>query len=151
MIISKAFDVEVFHNLFSVTFVDIKSYFETFADCVDDKGSPIPLTEKLSVKEIKNRLNSVKSDIFYISDTNDSQLLELVAYINAMRPYYSTFEGADGQIINEPIRHDLFGFNNVGYDDILIQAFMMYFNMKGKTKYLIEFLNIIPLLMLKMV
>ena len=141
MIISKAFDVEVFHNLFSVTFVDIKSYFETFADCVDDKGNPIPLTEKLSVKEIKNRLNSVKSDIFYISDTNDSQLLELVAYINAMRPRYSTFEGADGQIINEPIRHDLFGFNNVGYDDILIQAFMMYFNMKGKTKYLIEFLK----------
>lgn len=141
MIISKAFDVEIFHNLFSVTFVDIKSYFETFADCVDDKGSPIPLTEKLSVKEIKNRLNSVKSDIFYISDTNDSQLLELVAYINAMRPHYSTFEGADGQIINEPIRHDLFGFNNVGYDDILIQAFMMYFNMKGKTKYLIEFLK----------
>ena len=141
MIISKAFDVEVFHNLFSVTFVDIKSYFKTFADCVDDKGNPIPLTEKLSVKEIKNRLNSVKSDIFYISDTNDSQLLELVAYINAMRPHYSTFEGADGQIINEPIRHDLFGFNNVGYDDILIQAFMMYFNMKGKTKYLIEFLK----------
>ena len=141
MIISKAFDVEVFHNLFSVTFVDIKSYFETFSDCVDDKGSPIPLIEKLSVKEIKNRLNSVKSDIFYISDTNDSQLLELVAYINAMRPHYSTFEGANGQIINEPIRHDLFGFNNVGYDDILIQAFMMYFNMKGKTKYLIEFLK----------
>lgn len=141
MIISKAFDVEVFHNLFSVTFVDIKSYFETFSDCVDDKGSPIPLTEKLSVKEIKNRLNSVKSDIFYISDTNDAQLLELVAYINAMRPHYSTFEGANGQIINEPIRHDLFGFNNVGYDDILIQAFMMYFNMKGKTKYLIEFLK----------
>ena len=141
MIISKAFDVEVFHNLFSVTFVDIKSYFKTFADCVDDKGNPIPLTEKLSVKEIKNRLNSVKSDIFYISDTNESQLLELVAYINGMRPHYSTFEGADGQIINEPIRHDLFGFNNVGYDDILIQAFMMYFNMKGKTKYLIEFLK----------
>ena len=103
MIISKAFDVEIFHNLFSVTFVDIKSYFKTFADCVDEKGNPIPLTEKLSVKEIKNRLNSVKSDIFYISDTNDSQLLELVAYINAMRPHYSTFEGADGQIINEPI------------------------------------------------
>lgn len=141
MIISKAFDVEVFHNLFSVSFVDIKSYFETFSDCVDEKGSPIPLTEKLNVKEIKSRLNSVKSDIFYISDTNDSQLLELVAYINAMRPHYSTFEGADGQIINEPIRHDLFGFNNVGYDDILIQAFMMYFNMKGKTKYLIEFLK----------
>ena len=141
MIISKAFDVEIFHNLFSVTFVDIKSYFEIFADCVDDKGSPIPLTEKLSVKEIKNRLNSVKSDIFYISDTNDAQLLELVAYINAMRPHYSTFEGANGQIINEPIRHDLFGFNNVGYDDILMQAFMMCFNMKGKTKYLIEFLK----------
>ena len=141
MIISKAFDVEVFHNLFSVTFVDIKSYFKTFADCVDDKGNPIPLTEKLSVKEIKNRLNSVKSDVFYISDTNDSKLLDLVAYIDAMRPHYSVSEGADGQTINEPIRYDLFGFNNVGYDDIMIQAFMMYFNMKGKTKYLIEFLK----------
>jgi hypothetical protein len=44
MIISEAVDVECFINLFSVTFVDMKGYFQKFADCVDEKGKPIPLT-----------------------------------------------------------------------------------------------------------
>ena len=44
MIISKAYDVEIFPNLFSVTFVDMSSYFKTFSDCVDAKGKPIALT-----------------------------------------------------------------------------------------------------------
>ena len=57
MIKPYAYDVEIFPNLFSITFVDIKSYNETFADCVDSKGKPIALTEKLSVKEIKERLD----------------------------------------------------------------------------------------------
>ena len=57
MIISEAVDVECFVNLFSVTFVDMKDYFQKFADCIDDeKGKPIPLTEKLSVAEIEKRL-----------------------------------------------------------------------------------------------
>ena len=56
MIISKGMDVECFVNLFSVTFVDLKDYLQKFADCVDEKGRPIALTEKLSVAEIKKRL-----------------------------------------------------------------------------------------------
>lgn len=82
MIISKAMDVEIFPNLFSVTFIDLADYLNVFKDCVNDKGKPIALTEILSVKEIKRRLDTIKSDVFYISDTDDEQLLELVAYIN---------------------------------------------------------------------
>ena len=137
MIISKGMDVECFPNLFSVIFVDIKDYFKIFADCVDDKGKPIPLTEKLSVKEIKERLDRVKSDTFYISDTDDSQLLELVSYINSMEAHYITKTDKDGNVIQTPIRTDLFGFNNSGYDDLMIKAFLMYFNRFDETKYLI--------------
>ena len=81
MIKSIAFDVEIFPNLFSITFVDLQDYLRVFSDCVDDKGKPVPLTAKLTVAEIKRRLDTVKSDIFYISDTDDSQLLSLVAYL----------------------------------------------------------------------
>lgn len=54
MIISKAFDVEIFPNLFIVTFVDVKDYLQKFADC---KGA---LTDTLTVEEIKKRLDTVK-------------------------------------------------------------------------------------------
>ena len=77
MIKSLAFDVEIFVNLFSVTFVDLQDYMRMFSDCVDAKGKPVALPEKLSVAEIKSRLDKVKSKIFWISDTNDSQLVEL--------------------------------------------------------------------------
>ena len=52
MIHSLAMDVEIFPNLFSVTFVDMASYLQMFADCIDENGKPIPLSSKLSVKEI---------------------------------------------------------------------------------------------------
>ena len=132
MIISKGMDVEIFVNLFSVTFVDMKDYFKKFADCVDENGKPIPLTE------IKKRLDEVKSDIFYISDTKDNQLLELVSYINAMEAHYITKTSPKGEIYQVPIRTDLFGFNNYGYDDLMIKAFLMYFNRFDSTKHLIK-------------
>ena len=66
MIVSKCMDIEVFPNLFSITFVDLKDYLNTFRDCVDEKGKPKALTECLTVAEIKRRLDTVKSDIFYI-------------------------------------------------------------------------------------
>ena len=137
MIISKGMDVEIFINLFSVTFVDMKDYFQKFADCVDEKGHPIALTEKLSVAEIKKRLNTVKSDIFWISDTDDSQLLELVSYINGMEAHYITKTSDAGEVYQIPVRTDLFGFNNQGYDDLMIKAFLMYFNRFDNTKHLI--------------
>lgn len=140
MIISKSVDIEIFPNLFSVTFVDLKSYLDTFRDCVDKKGRPKALTECLTVAEIKRRLDTVKSDIFYISDTDDSQLVELVGYINKMEAHYETTTTMDGNVTQIPIRTDLYGFNNLGYDDLMIKAFLMYFNRFDSTKYLIEFL-----------
>ena len=140
MIISKSVDIEIFPNLFSVTFVDLKSYLDTFRDCVDKKGRPKALTECLTVAEIKRRLDTVKSDIFYISDTDDSQLIELVGYINKMEAHYETTTTIDGNVTQIPIRTDLYGFNNLGYDDLMIKAFLMYFNRFDSTKYLIEFL-----------
>ena len=140
MIISKSVDIEIFPNLFSVTFVDLKSYLNTFRDCVDKKGKPKALTECLTVAEIKRRLDTVKSDIFYISDTDDSQLVELAGYINSMEAHYETITTADGNVTQIPIRTDLYGFNNLGYDDLMIKAFLMYFNRFDSTKYLIEFL-----------
>ena len=140
MIISKAMDVEIFPNLFSVTFIDLKDYLFTFSDCVDDKGKPKALTECLTVAEIKNRLDKVKSDIFYISDTNDNQLLELVSYINHMEARYDTITTKDGNVIQEPIRTDLYGYNNQGYDDLMIKGFMMHFNRFDTTKELIKYL-----------
>ena len=140
MIISKSVDIEIFPNLFSVTFVDLKSYLDTFRDCVDSKGKPKALTECLTVAEIKRRLDTVKSDIFYISDTDDSQLIELVGYINKMEAHYETTTTIDGNVTQIPIRTDLYGFNNLGYDDLMIKAFLMYFNRFDSTKHLIEFL-----------
>ena len=140
MIISKCMDCEIFPNLFSVTFVDLKDYLNTFRDCVDSKGKPKALTECLTVAEIKRRLDTVKSDIFYISDTDDNQLIELVGYINSMEAHYETITTADGNVTQTPIRTDLYGFNNLGYDDLMIKAFLMYFNRFDSTKHLIEFL-----------
>lgn len=140
MIVSKCMDSEVFPNLFSITFVDLKDYLNTFRDCIDEKGKPKALTECLTVAEIKERLDKVKCDIFYISDTDDSQLIELVGYINGMQAHYDTITTADGNVTQIPVRTDLYGFNNQGYDDLMIKAFLMYFNRFDSTKHLIEFL-----------
>ena len=140
MIISKVCDCEIFPNLFGITFVDLKDYLNTFRDCVDNKGKPKALTECLTVAEIKRRLDTIKSDIFYISDTDDNQLVELAGYINSMEAHYETITTADGNVTQIPIRTDLYGFNNRGYDDLMIKAFLMYFNRFDNTKELIKFL-----------
>lgn len=136
MINSQACDVEVFPNLFSITFVDIRDYLNAFKDCVDAKGKPIALPECLSVEEIQYRLRRIKSHVFWISDTNDSQLLPLVAYINNMAAKYITTTGEDGKIKQVPFRTDLFGYNNQDYDDTMIKFFLMNFNRFNDTKTL---------------
>lgn len=123
MIRSIATDIECFENLFSATFVDVQDYLKVFKDC-----EGMALTERLSVAEIESRLESVKSKIFYISDTDDSQLLKLVSYINSMEAYFDE----DGN----PVRYDVFGYNNQGYDDMMFKTFMMYFNRFDTTKEL---------------
>lgn len=124
MIHSLATDVEIFQNLFSATFVDLQDYLKTFKDCGEKA-----LTECLTVAEIESRLDKVKSDIFYISDTDDSQLLSLVEYINSKEAHFDEN--------GNPVRYDVFGYNNQGYDDMMFKAFMMYFNRFDNTKQLI--------------
>lgn len=141
MIKSWGMDVEIFPNMFSVTFINLNHYMQVFADCVDKKGKPIPLTEKLSVAEIKSRLDTIESKIFWISDTNDSQLLDLVAFINSMQAHYITETDDNDKVTQIPVRTDLFGFNNKGYDDLMIKGFMMHFNRYDTTKALIKYLK----------
>ena len=123
MIHSLATDVEIFQNLFSATFVDLQDYLKVFKDCGEKA-----LTECLTVAEIESRLDKVKSDIFYISDTDDSQLLSLVEYINSKEAHFEN---------DVPVRYDVFGYNNQAYDDMMFKAFMMYFNRFDNTKQLI--------------
>ena len=123
MIHSLATDIEIFQNLFSATFVDLQDYLKVFKDCGEKA-----LTECLTVAEIESRLDKVKSDIFYISDTDDSQLLSLVEYINSKEAHFEN---------DVPVRYDVFGYNNQSYDDMLFKAFMMYFNRFDNTKQLI--------------
>ncbi len=124
MIHSLGTDIEIFQNLFSATFVDLQDYLKVFKDCGEKA-----LTECLTVAEIESRLDKVKSDIFYISDTDDSQLLSLVEYINSKEAHFDEN--------GNPVRYDVFGYNNQGYDDMMFKAFMMYFNRFDSTKQLI--------------
>lgn len=140
MIIPKVFDVECFRNAFSVTIVDLHSYLKTFADCVDDKKKAIALPEKLSVKEIKERLETIEVESYIITDTDDSQLLHMIAAFNNMEAHYVDKVGDDGITTQEPIRYDLFGYNILAYDDLMIKAFLMKWNMCNSTKELLEYL-----------
>lgn len=133
MIFTKAFDVEIFPNVFSVTFIDLLDYLKKFSDCVDDNNNPIALSDKLTVKEIEQRLNEVENKIFWISNTDDSQLLPLVSYINNMTANINPKT-------NEITRWDLYGFNNQGYDDYMIRGLLMMFNKFDNTKDLIKYL-----------
>ena len=127
MIHSLCVDLEVFENMISFTFVDLKDYLNKFADC---KGA---LTDSLTVEEITSRLDNVKSWIFYVSDTDDSQMLSIIDFFEKMRPV----EHEDGSVD----RYDLYGYNNQGYDDMLIKAFLMYWNRFDNTKQLCLFLK----------
>lgn len=129
MINSWCYDVEVLPNFFSITFINLNSYLSVFSDCNDNskKHKPIPLVQKYSVKEIINKLNTVEIKKFYITDTDDKQLLQLLGFINNMRPTY---------IDNKPFRTDLFGYNSNNYDKLMIAALLMYAN-QVNTKELI--------------
>lgn len=129
MILSRAYDVEVLPNFFSVTIVDVNDYLRVFADCVNEKGKPIPLVQKITVKEIKERLATVKRCSFYITDKDDSQLLQMLATINNMRPYIDDNGKAT--------RTDMFGYNSSKYDRLMISGFLMWANQVNSTKELI--------------
>lgn len=117
MILSRTIDVEVLPNFFCYTVVDLNHYFEVFKDCVNDKGDDIPLLQKFTVAEIKARLDTVKYKSFYITFDDDSQLVEMLAYLNSFYPY----KLPNGQVN----RTDCSSFNGIRYDDLMIAFFMM--------------------------
>lgn len=123
----ECFDVEVLPNFFSITFVDLADYLKAFEDCVNDKGKKIPLIQKLSVGAIKDRLSRIKNKKFYITATDDSQLFTMVDYI------YKFAIDSNGI----PARTDLYGYNSKSYDNLMVAAFLMYFNQFDTTKELI--------------
>ena len=123
----ECFDVEVLPNFFSITFVDLADYLKAFEDCVNDKGKKIPLIQKLTVGVIKDRLSRIKNKKFYITATDDSQLFSMVDYI------YKFAVDSNGF----PARTDLYGYNSKSYDNLMVAAFLMYFNQFDTTKELI--------------
>ena len=129
MINTFSYDVEVLPNFFCVTVIDFASYLEVFKDCVNAKGKSVPLTQVLTVAEIKSRINTIKRKEFHITDTDDTQLLPMLGYINSMRPHYDD--------LNTPIRSDWFGYNSNSYDKLMIAGLLMYANQTNSTKELI--------------
>ena len=131
MIIPLAYDIEVLPNFFSVTFISVNSYLKEFEDAciIDKKGNkkPIPLIQKYSVKEIKEKLDKVVNKQFYITDTDDSQLLPLIGYFNKMRQDHNNIR-------------DIFGYNSMNYDKLMIAGLLTNFRNFNKTKDLIKFL-----------
>lgn len=133
MILSFAYDVEVLPNFFSITIVDVGDYLRTFADAciINKKGNkiPVPLTQIYTVKEIKEKLDKVQRKCFYITDTDDSQLLPMLGYLNKMRPHYT-----DERIA---VRSDMFAYNSSKYDRLMVAALLMFANQTNSTKELI--------------
>lgn len=115
-----AYDIELTRNYFGVCFVDLNHYLEVFKDCVDDKQEAIPLIDKLSVTEIKNRLATVKRYRFSIFEDDDSELYPLLNWLQ--------------------YKADYFGYNNNKYDRLMLSALLMYYNQFDKPSKLIEFL-----------
>lgn len=139
MICSYTYDVEVLKNFFSISIIDVNDYLNIFKNCYDEndkKKTPIPLVQKYTVKDIKEKLNSVVKYSFYITDKDDSQLLSMLGFINNLRPHYEikVEDGIEKQI---PIRTDMFGFNSSKYDKLMVAAFLMFSNQTNNTKELI--------------
>lgn len=122
------FDIEILPNFFSVTFVSINDYLKVFADIVNE-GKPIPLVQKLTVAEIKERLDKVEKWQFWITDKDDSQLFPMVDFINKTAPRREVDESIT--------RTDLYGFNNYSYDNLMIAALLSYYIRCDTTKELI--------------
>lgn len=114
------YDIEVTRNYFGVCFIDLNHYLSVFKDCVDDKGETIPLIDKLSVTEIKTRLDTVKHYRFSLFEEDGTQLFPLLEWLQ-----YNA---------------DYFGYNNNKYDRLMLSALLMYYNQFDKTSKLINFL-----------
>lgn len=130
-------DVEILPNFFGITFIDLKDYLDKCKNN-DAKGNPIPLTDTKTRAEIDEILDSVKYKAFYITDEDDSQLLSLVAFLNEMRPKRKLSIGKDGEEVTNYDYTDVYSFNGKSYDDLMVAAFLMYFDKFDNTRLLIK-------------
>lgn len=117
---SMCYDVEVTRNYFSVVFVDLRSYLKTFSDCVDNDGKAIPLVDKLTIAEIKKRLETIPKKRFVLYEDDDTDLFSLLYWLQQ--------------------KADYFGYNNKKYDRLMLSALLMYYNQFDKPSKLITFL-----------
>lgn len=117
---SMCYDVEVTRNYFSVVFVDLRSYLKVFSDCVDNEGKAIPLIDKLTVTEIKQRLETIPKKRFVLYEDDDTDLFSLLYWLQQ--------------------KADYFGYNNKKYDRLMLSALLMYYNQFDKPSKLITFL-----------
>ena len=114
------YDVEVTRNYFSVVFVDLRSYLKVFSDCIDNEGKAIPLIDKLTVAEIKQRLEIIPKKRFVLYEDDDTDLFNLLCWLQS--------------------KADYFGNNNKKYDRLMLSALLMYYNQFNKPSKLIKFL-----------
>lgn len=117
---SMCYDVEVTRNYFSVVFVDLRSYLKIFSDCVDNDGKAIPLVDKLTIAEIKQRLETIPKKRFVLYEDDDTDLFSLLYWLQQ--------------------KADYFGYNNRKYDRLMLSALLMYYNQFDKPSKLITFL-----------
>ena len=114
------YDVEVTRNYFSVVFVNLRSYLKVFSDCIDNEGKAIPLIDKLTVAEIKQRLETIPKKRFVLYEDDDTDLFSLLYWLQQ--------------------KADYFGYNNRKYDRLMLSALLMYYNQFDKPSKLITFL-----------
>lgn len=114
------YDVEVTRNYFSVVFVDLRSYLKVFSDCIDNEGKAIPLVDKLTIAEIKQRLETIPKKRFVLYEDDDTDLFSLLYWLQQ--------------------KADYFGYNNKKYDRLMLSALLMYYNQFDKPNKLITFL-----------
>ena len=135
-----AYDVEVLPNYFSITVIDISDYLKIFSDACNIKvkkgkevKTPIPLTEKFKVKEIKERLSKVKKWQFDITDYDNTQHLNFIKFVNDLAPK----QLSNGDIL---ITY-MYGFNSASYDKFMMACFLMYSGICDTTKELCKKLH----------
>ena len=124
-----SYDVEVLPNFFSVVFINVVDYMNKFEDAKVGKKA-VPLTQVLKVEDIRNRLSNVETHSFYITDTDDTQLLPMLGFINELMPHRDEKGKA--------VRNDVFGYNSMSYDKLMIACLLMNATECANTKELIK-------------
>jgi hypothetical protein len=134
---AQAYDIECLPNFFSITFVNLQDYLEKLK-CVNEKGKAMPLTDAMTVADIKDKLASVEIHIFYMLNDDSSQLLPLMNFLSSLtapedvvvkqpNPTEEDVYAYEEVTVKRAKRTDLYGFNNREYDDLMLAAIYMYF------------------------